>query len=224
MAFTEEELRLAEPDRPEDVKVEAWYMDDTDADQRLPHRQTPNKPCSLDALGALGVLAYRLTQPDSPESDPRLAAIKKVRGYTYEDLISIHPDTLPNYEEKIKSFYQEHLHTDEEIRYIVDGSGYFDVRDNEDRWIRIWTRKGDLIIVPAGIYHRFTLDTSNYIKVVNCMWRQLGADSGLEAARLAMRLFVGEPVWTPHNRDAAAESIPARKQYVETLGTAIKAH
>ena len=47
-------------------------------------RQSPNKPCSLDTLGALGVLAYRLTQPDSPEMDPRLAAIKKVRGYTYE--------------------------------------------------------------------------------------------------------------------------------------------
>ncbi|KAG2722261.1 hypothetical protein I3760_02G120900 [Carya illinoinensis] len=140
---------------PREEVVQAWYMDNSDEDQRLPHHREPKEFVSLDQL-----------------TD---------RGYSYMDVCEVCPEKLPNYEEKIKNFFEEHLHTDEEIRYCVAGSGYFD--------------KGGMIVLPAGIYHRFTLDANNYIK--------------------AMRLFVGDPVWTPFNRPH--DHLPARKEYIKAF-------
>ena len=51
------------------------------------------------------------------------------------------------------------------VRLIPWRAGYFDVRDFDERWIRIDCRQGDMIVLPEGIYHRFTLDSNNYIKV-----------------------------------------------------------
>ncbi|KAL1432887.1 hypothetical protein MTO96_001883 [Rhipicephalus appendiculatus] len=198
--------------------VRAWYMDeDSSVDQREEHQLDPPVPVSLDELREkerspllevvestlIGCKAYYICtrmdnfqlNADTYEDDGELEKIRKERGYSYTDVIEISKDKLPNYEEKIKTFFQEHLHSDEEIRFVLAGSGYFDVRDCHDKWIRIEVAKGDLLVLPAGIYHRFTLDKQNYIK--------------------AMRLFVGEPVWTPINRPA--DDHPARNQYLETL-------
>ncbi|XP_058212117.1 acireductone dioxygenase 2 [Rhododendron vialii] len=174
--------------------LEAWYMDDSTEDQRLPHHREPKEFVSLDKLSELGVLSWRL-DADNYEADEELKKIRAERGYSYVDFIEVCPEKLPNYEEKIKNFFEEHLHTDEEIRYCLAGSGYFDVRDRNDAWIRVWVKKGGMIVLPAGIYHRFTLDSNNYIK--------------------AMRLFIGDPIWTPFNRPH--DHLPARKGYLETF-------
>jgi 1,2-dihydroxy-3-keto-5-methylthiopentene dioxygenase len=185
--------------------MEAWYMNETDEDQRLPHHCEPRQDISLEKLADLGVLYWHL-DADKYETDPDLQQIRENRGYTYTDIITCSPEKLPNYEDKLKSFFEEHIHTDEEIRYCLEGSGYFDVRDGDDKWIRVWLKKGDMIVLPAGIYHRFTLDTSNYIK--------------------AMRLFVGEPVWTPYNRPQ--DDNPIRKEYINNFfkegSSAVEAH
>ncbi|KAG9268825.1 1,2-dihydroxy-3-keto-5-methylthiopentene dioxygenase [Astyanax mexicanus] len=174
--------------------IEAWFMDESSSDQRLPHRLEPNQPVSLQELQKIGVFYWKLNA-DIYVSDPELQKIREDRGYSYMDIITIHPDKLPNYEDKLKMFYEEHLHLDDEIRYILEGRAYFDVRDQNDRWIRIAMTKGDLITLPAGIYHRFTLDDTNYTK--------------------AMRLFVGEPVWKAYNRPA--DEFEIRQKYVQSL-------
>lgn len=40
--------------------LEAWYMDDSDEDQRKPHRLNPNQPVSLDQLKKLGVFYWKV--------------------------------------------------------------------------------------------------------------------------------------------------------------------
>lgn len=92
--------------------------------------------------------------------------LKTERGYNYEEVVTVAPDRLANYEQKKREFFKEHLHEHEEIRLILAGSGYEDIRDFDGHWIRIHIRQGTLIVLPKGMYHRFTLDNTNYLKAV----------------------------------------------------------
>jgi 1,2-dihydroxy-3-keto-5-methylthiopentene dioxygenase len=115
------------------------------------------------------------------------------------------------YDDTLKVFYDEHLHIDEEIRYVIDGEGYADVhlpyrrahdqiRDKSERWIRIFLEKGDLYILPAGVYHRFSVSETNYIQ--------------------AVRLFKDLPEWAAYPRRKHGNDLEARKQYMENFGIA----
>lgn len=97
-----------------------------------------------------------MTEPEAVD------ALASSRSYKNRDVITASPEKMGDtYEAKVNMFFHEHLHEDEEIRYIRDGQGYFDVRSEGDEWVRIQLEKDDLIILPAGIYHRFTTDEKN---------------------------------------------------------------
>jgi 1,2-dihydroxy-3-keto-5-methylthiopentene dioxygenase len=120
-------------------------------------------------LSKLGVLYHQI---NSQSEVDELAAS---RNYKNRDEITVSPEKMGDiYEEKVKSFFHEHLHEDEEIRYILDGAGYFDVRSEGDDWVRIWLGKGDLIILPSGIYHRFTTDEQNVSLKQLVFWSSWG--------------------------------------------------
>jgi len=190
---------------PDSEWPEAWMMPDTVEDGRDDNRLEPNISVSVAELREIGLSYWKMdaenfsypikSVPWNPKDslDPKLSKIRDDRGYSYADIITVHPDHLPGYEEKIKSFFEEHIHDAEEIRYILGGSGYFDIRDKYDRWVRVHVKKGDLMTLPEGIYHRFTTDSTNMIH--------------------AMRLFVGQPVWTPFNRPC--EDHPSRVKFLE---------
>ncbi|KAL2828240.1 Acireductone dioxygenase ARD family [Aspergillus cavernicola] len=170
--------------------MKAYWYDNKPGDQREPHNS--GRPVTESYLASIGVIYRHLPELDSVNT------LAQERGYKQRDEIVVAPATMGEaYESKVKSFFSEHIHEDEEIRYIRDGEGYFDVRGREDEWVRIRLEKDDLIILPAGIYHRFTTDENNYIK--------------------AMRLFQEEPKWTPLNRGPELDTNQHRKTYLDTL-------
>lgn len=177
--------------------VAAYFFDNDDSvDFREPHNSGEN--VSLDHLAKLGVI-YRYL-PSQGDVD----SLAKQRDYKNRDVVNLNPARFDNNEEvmleKLQMFYKEHIHEDEEIRYCMDGAGYFDIKDSVlERWIRVRLDRYDLIIVPAGIFHRFTLTTDNYIK--------------------AMRLFKDEPKWQAINKPEADEN-PIHKDYLANLQTA----
>ncbi|GAA6047102.1 hypothetical protein JCM3770_004198 [Rhodotorula araucariae] len=171
--------------------MKAYIYDDIEGDQRLPHDS--GEQVTTEQLQAIGVLPFPGIELDQVE------AIAKERGYKNRDEINVSKAGLGDaYEDKIKGFFREHLHEDEEIRYIKEGRGFFDLREQGDkRWIRVAVEPKDLLIVPAGVYHRFTLDEGDYIK--------------------AMRLFQDEPKWIPHDKSESTDANPFRKQYLQAL-------
>lgn len=175
--------------------VALFYHDGKDTPDNFTDEHNSGEAVSPEKLAELGIVYKYIDNLD------HLEAIVKERNYRNRDQVVLNLEFFGGdreaYNAKMRQFYTEHYHEDEEIRYIKDGEGYFDVRDNNDRWIRACVQKNDLLILPAGIYHRFTLLS----RLQNVS---------------ALRLFKDEPKWEAINRSKNRET-PARLEYARSI-------
>lgn len=102
----------------------------------------------------------------------------EANGYQTADVINVHPD-LPNLPELRAKFLAEHTHTEDEVRFFVDGQGYFWFNlGNGAPVFYVHCTAGDLISVPANTAHWFDMGEPAFVK--------------------AIRIFIDVSGWVPH--------------------------
>ncbi len=116
---------------------------------------------------------------------PEIEELKRRGGFVTADVIDVYPDT-PNLDTMLAKFNKEHTHTEDEVRFILQGRGVFHINpgDRPVFGIEVWA--GDMISVPLGTRHWFDLCTDRRIR--------------------AIRLFQDMSGWTPHYLDAGVHA------------------
>lgn len=85
-------------------------------------------------------------------------------GFTTADVISVGP-THPDRVALREKFLQEHTHSEDEIRFFVDGQGLFMLHIG-DKVYGVLCEKGDLISVPDGTPHWFDMGEYPNLKAI----------------------------------------------------------
>jgi len=138
--------------------------------------EEPAHAIAPEDLARRGVLSWSVPTDETARA-AMIESVKREHGYVDEDFVELGPAT-PNLDAICAKFDKEHYHTEDEVRFVVEGEGIFDIRDEgDDRWIRIEVISGDMIVIPANHYHRFTLTDRRQIR--------------------CMRLFANHDGWAP---------------------------
>ena len=123
-----------------------------------------DEPLDQAALAAEGVTYQRLDTEPAAYRGP-LDALRAAQGYIQEDEVALSAET-PDLEAIRAKFWDEHRHTEDEVRFVLEGEGVFDIRSRDDRWMRVTVTAGDLIVVPKDRHHRFALTELELIRCV----------------------------------------------------------
>ena len=108
---------------------------------------------------------------------PEIDRLKKAHGFVTADVINVSPQT-PGLDDMLAKFDKEHLHTEDEVRFTVEGSGVFHINPESSPVFSVTVESGDLISVPQGTHHWFNLCTDKRIRCI--------------------RLFEDMSGWAPH--------------------------
>lgn len=172
-----------------------------DTGGKTDHQTVTDPGAIAKALRGIGVRYERWdTRPVAREATPddilktyaeEIGQLKAAGGYLTADVVRILPDA-PNRDEMRAKFLDEHIHTEDEVRFFVEGSGAFYMH-GEGTVYQLVCTQGDLISVPAGLKHWF--------------------DMGPQPCFTAVRLFTNPQGWVAQfTGDPIAQRIPLYEQ------------
>ena len=164
-------------------------------------------------LAALGIDYERWNLdrvPADAAADAVLAAyadeieeMKRRGGYVTADVMDVTSET-PNLEAMLARFDKEHTHSEDEVRFILQGRGiFFLVLDG--RVASVEVHPGDMLRVPRGTKHWFTLCGDRRIRAIRWFqdttgWAPHYTDSGVDKGYQPLCFgpaYVGPRVHTP---------------------------
>jgi 1,2-dihydroxy-3-keto-5-methylthiopentene dioxygenase len=115
---------------------------------------------------------------------PEIDRLKARGGYVTADVIDVKPDT-PGLDVMLAKFSREHWHDEDEVRFILEGTGVFHIHPKSGPVFAIEVEAGDLLRVPRGTWH----------------WFDLCADRRIRA----IRLFQDPAGWTPQYTESGVD-------------------
>ena len=90
--------------------------------------------------------------------------MKQRGGYRTADVIDVNPET-PGLEAMLARFDKEHTHYEDEVRFILAGRGIFFLHF-DGRVVSVEVGPGDMLRVPRGTTHWFTLCEDRRIRAI----------------------------------------------------------
>ncbi len=145
-----------------------------DDDPGLVHLDTTDPEAIARVLGIKGIRYARHAPPAEAASldddallalmEDTLAGWREEAGFASQDIVSLRPDH-PQREALRAKFLDEHIHAEDEVRWFVDGRGWFFLHLGTEVW-RVQCEAGDRIDVPAGTKHWFDMGEAPTFRAV----------------------------------------------------------